>query len=1276
MKLRQNLFFHLAAALALGSTPSLQAAPLTWSGGPGTWQVGNAGQWGVNWANGDTATFAGSGGIVTVGGGITTGAASLTFTGGPYTISAAAPQAIALGSSTITLGAVTTTIGTNVTVNRDTWIIDGATDETSTFNLTGGKLDAAGGNTTIKEATVNVNTGGVLENPGSLICGTLADGATLNVSGGTVELQGTGATNLILNNGAVTAAVTMTLSGGAITFTNTGNTGGIRYGGNTTGNTTGIFNLDGGVVTVNKVFEQNVGTINSTFNFNGGTLKALKDNTTDFMTGLDNAVVKSGGAIIDTNGKSITLAQTLTPGSPSGGLTKNGLGNLTLSGASTYTGPTIVATGRLNIGGSVASDVSVASGATLGGEGTASGATSFATSGSTFAFDPGTPGAFTASTLNLGSTVIQLTNDTAMTNGITYLVMTCSNGFPVSPATNFRSPSRGTLAYSGNDLNFTPTAPASVKWKGSNGTNPSFWDIDTTANWDNGGATNKFYNTDTVLFDDTATSFAVSIQGTPMKPAEVTFNNTTTYTLSGDAIEGSIGLTKNGAGIVTLGNANTYTGTTAINAGTVQVTGGSAIANTGLVTLADVSGTTFKVLGSETVGAISGGGLTGGNVSIDATQTLSLASGTQTHAGTVSGAGALTIAGAVQTLTGAVSNSGGVNVTSGRLTLDGNNTYTGVTTVSANSGIIVSKANGLGATSSGNETTILGAAGAASGQIGLSGGITFAAEKIVGAGVGHVSPAAVNGFTVQQRGIIQSVSGNNTFAGNIEVNASGGTRIGTQDGAQLNLSGNITRSTGVTNVTILFRVGNTGGDFVTLSGTGNDFDDCILFSASSTTNTGVRIGVDNALPVHVLVSAANSSPLLTTLDLDGNDQTIGGLKVDASSGGLFKIINRDTVNPSTFTLANTQDTSSNVAEISNDEGAGGIINLVKTGAFTQGLGAINTYTGTTSIQGGRLNFLQQFSLYDNTSASWTPAKITVDSGAILGLSVGGTGEFTATDVETLIGNLTTSNGNGLIAGSTLALTATVDTTVTTALVNSTGTSGGAIGLLKDGAAKLTLTGANTYSGNTTVNVGTLQLDANNTTNNSSTVTIAATGAFLELNFDESGGPVTDTVDKLFIGGVQQSAGVYKASDNVTDVGSGIAQITGPGTLTVTTSPGGYTAWQAANGNTPGGLDADHDGDGVDNGTEYFLFGDTSSTGFTALSGVTGNSVTWVKAATGYAGTYGSGFVVETSDTLATGSWVTAAEGTGADKVEITGNNVKYTFPTGSKNFARLKVTGP
>ena len=121
---------------------------------------------------------------------------------------------------------------------------------------------------------------------------------------------------------------------------------------------------------------------------------------------------------------------------------------------------------------------------------------------------------------------------------------------------------------------------------------------------------------------------------------------------------------------------------------------------------------------------------------------------------------------------------------------------------------------------------------------------------------------------------------------------------------------------------------------------------------------------------------------------------------------------------------------------------------------------------------------------------------------------------------------------------------------------------------------------------------------------------------------------------------------------------------------------GFDLWKATNGATGQALGQDHDSDGVPNGIEYFIGGPAgTTTGFTALPGVDNAagalSVTWTKAA-GYTGVYPTDFVVETSDTL-TGTWTPQTLG---GTVIITGNNVKFTFPAGVRNFARLKVTGP
>ncbi len=96
------------------------------------------------------------------------------------------------------------------------------------------------------------------------------------------------------------------------------------------------------------------GTCAATFNFNGGTLQAGGDNPT-FFSGLTAANVQSGGAIIDVQRFSVTVAQNLfhdpSLGATSdGGFTKLGSGVLTLTGTNTYTGGTTVSDGTLQVG--------------------------------------------------------------------------------------------------------------------------------------------------------------------------------------------------------------------------------------------------------------------------------------------------------------------------------------------------------------------------------------------------------------------------------------------------------------------------------------------------------------------------------------------------------------------------------------------------------------------------------------------------------------------------------------------------------------------------------------------------------------------------------------------------------------------------------------------------------------------------------------------------------------------------------------------------------------
>jgi len=239
-----------------------------------------------------------------------------------------------------------------------------------------------------------------------------------------------------------------------------------------------------------------------------------------------------------------------------------------------------------------------------------------------------------------------------------------------------------------------------------------------------------------------------------------------------------------------------------------------------------------------------------------------------------------------------------------------------------------------------------------------------------------------------------------------------------------------------------------------------------------------------------------------------------------------------------------------------------------------------------------------------------------------------------------------------------------------------GNNGRITSLVMNGSGRTqTLSGANTYSGDTTVNAGTLTLSNApdplnaNAANDASTITIASTGATLDLTFTG-----TDKVDKLVIGSTQQANGVYGKVGSALPV-IGISQITGDGTLTVGDgTPAGFSSWITgtfANGTVPGGRQGpndDFDKDGISNLVEYAIAGQDPTVGNPTIGTFSAGTLSFTKRE----GTSGLTCAIQKSTDLGiTDAWI---EVTGGSYVNDA-STISFTLTPGTpaKNFLRLQV---
>ncbi len=180
-----------------------------------------------------------------------------------------------------------------------------------------------------------------------------------------------------------------------------------------------------------------------------------------------------------------------------------------------------------------------------------------------------------------------------------------------------------------------------------------------------------------------------------------------------------------------------------------------------------------------------------------------------------------------------------------------------------------------------------------------------------------------------------------------------------------------------------------------------------------------------------------------------------------------------------------------------------VISLVKNGSGTQTFSGTTTFAGTTTVNGGALQFAKASSLYAGVTTDWDKTKITVNNGCTIAFNVGGTNEFTESNVTALLTGLGGNvDNNGLREGSTIAFDTTNASggtfTVADAIADTTGTGGGAVGLRKIGTNTLVLSNNHTYTGATTINGGTLKMQGTAFSTTARAYSIAS-GAVLNLD---------------------------------------------------------------------------------------------------------------------------------------------------------------------------------
>jgi fibronectin-binding autotransporter adhesin len=902
----------------------------------------------------------------------------------------------------------------------------------------------------------------------------------------------------------------------------------ILTGANTAGGGTRKTTINEGVLEITDL--DNIGGDTGALVFAGGTLR-LGSGLTDDIS-LRTISFLAGGGTIDTNGVDLVLAGSV--GSGIGGLTKTGAGNLTLNLAATYSGDTVILGGTLTIGASNAlglgGDITLGAGATLDVGGNSLSAGLFTTAG----VNPSLLGTGTINASRgfvFGNTGdLPVSTQLAGPGGLLKLqnnILTLSGLNTYSGTTEIRGGTLSIDSISGigggaSALGSVASAEDGIIRMGSGSTA-------TTLQYTGSG-----HISDRLIgMQGTTGAVTIDADGTGvlvLGGVRIENPGNKTLTLRGDsdpALENAMGPIVETAGVLTFTKAdantwvmtasNAYSGATRIDDGILRFTADQNLAGALTFGTANSITTAGRV---EAKADLTFGGLIAQTNSDTLVNILDIdASRTVTVTGNVSlgsgGATTTTFFSAVGEGTFNVSNTTGTGNT---FIVGGSNTNFATADFSAlktmnvsldtTSGVLlVSSTSGTNSTGTGTlilaqDTTITAGALTVGGGGSFNGNSGQVNSLQLGTSTNIINVDAFNVGTGSRD--LGAVSFLHASDGTVVVRAADGVSA-----AAFNMgTGSATTTVGVGVNQNSFDVTGHAADLkfstVTIGTQNRNSDLASVFrfdtgtleigtlnasskgSNGSTTTTNIEIGGGTVTSgAWTLASTSGAGNAVANATFTGGTLTFSGsILRGADSAGGGTATGTVTLDGATLDMqANTigsatndvvfnamSGTLSNLGEL-NGGGA-----LTKAGSGTLYMDGVNTNTGVTNVTAGTLQFRKQTALYNNTPASWTDTNIVVSSGATAAFNVGGTGEFTASDIDVIKG-LGTATG-GFAAGSSIGLDTTNaagGTFTYASAIADTNLGANSVGLKKLGGNTLELTGDSTYTGATTVSGGTLRV---------------------------------------------------------------------------------------------------------------------------------------------------------------------------------------------------------